>query len=689
MSVCKFTLFLSLCLFVCLETTGIGKTPDVFEELVPQNHANYDERSGDHTGAFAYNPVNGRFYVSTYEEGAGIRCFMPGEAEEPNYPEPYKPNNILKDEKGVSWLCASSSTLATVIGSPDIEEGLYNPVSYFIIHGMVLNPKPVTVNGTNYGVGELAILCDGGEAEKSSYTKRILSWDLREVGSPAGCVEGEDPNLWDPSSVFYNPDNLPDKANAYFDVDVLDIEKFGQQFGYGCTNWNDTFDSLVTLQDMADAIGLGNVPATNYDRAGDKRACFSSDGKTLFWGSKDSREGTCYVNPKTHVRVCLGDRKFSGIWSYGLETGELRRIFDDTSSSRYTITSSEMAVVPVGVRNLSGLPYDDSVDQLLFDGSEASGNLSGVNCMMVDGTNEPPIYPVVSGTDFLDFAEIDVYSLEYYGIDLNEPNSYPSDEFDPESFDLEDYVNIDKWPKVWSITTDDQGNVYFYMRKPNSVYMYDTKGRMVCIENMVQDIAINYEKGIDSFYSENLRLENRKVEYKPEVGDKYEIVQLMYNANGLNSIYGLNVFKPCDFDRDGIITEADLEFFETQLNRTKADDIPFIEDEGYHDYLKADLNGSGRTCKVLMESECLPDRTEFELGNASVTEKDVEVLYDFIIPGNLNLDDRVDMADFSGFAKNYLTEDMAGWSEGDFDFDDDVDLDDLMWMADSWMMYDD
>ena len=174
----------------------------------------------------------------------------------------------------------------------------------------------------------------------------------------------------------------------------------------------------------------------------------------------------------------------------------------------------------------------------------------------------------------------------------------------------------------------------------------------------------------------------------------YEIPQLMFMAGPGKCVAGLNVYKSCDFDRDGEITEADLDFFEIQLNKSAPGSpvgIPSYYDADYFDYLKADLNGSGRVVHALTKSEAFPDRQEYDLGNVAVTAKDAEVLYQFVLPGNTNLDDKVDMLDFIAFSANFLTgpEMHPDWSQGDFDFDDDVDMDDLLLLLDSWLRYDD
>ncbi len=709
----KALLLFALCLLCSSARLLYSAIPDNMAVLVPGYHVIYENQQARQVGSFVYRESDGSFFTSSYGSDFAIRCFNPQQDSEPNYPDPYQVFNVKKDDSGVSWQCADDASLLKVAGSYNVVDGTYDTYAYSMISGMVLNPKPVTVNGTFYDAGELAILSDSAETRSAQTSKRILTWDMREIGAPTDNPDPNDPNVcaaFDPLSPQYDPENLPDMANAHYSYSLLDIQKFGKHFGYGCVNWNDTFNYILTLQDMAWALGVGYVLPTDDDRSGDKRVCFSTSGKKIYFSSKDSRnDGACYIHPDTFEMICNGEGTYTGIWSLDIETKELKRLFDDSDSQGACIISSEMDVLPVGRRNLTGLPYDDSVDQILFDGSNISGNLCGMNCLVDNGSDEPSIYPVIDGFDFLNFAEIDVYSLGYYKIDLNDPETFPQHEvtegfpFDPNNICYESYVNIEKWPKIWSITTDKDNNIYFYIRGAYGVYRYDTAGRLICIRNMPQTMTFNvdaYSELYDcsSFLDDeqsgvyncsSYRLATRYINYGPE-GSQYEMPQLMFMSSAGKTVGGINAFKPCDFDRDGIITAADVDFFETQLKR--GNDVPSCYDDDYLDYLKADLNGSGRNVRYLVPEDTLPGRTDpVELGNVAVTQKDVEVFYQFVTPGNINLDDTVDMQDYLAFAANFMTypDSAPGWAEGDFDFDDDVDMDDLLLLVESWLKYDD
>ncbi len=671
----KITMFF-VCLLVSAVSWGI-ESPDHMVNVVPKEHVSYNETMGGPIGSFVYNETNDCFYISTYGSNRGLRCFVSLDGNFPSWESNDWPvENKLTNDTGKSWQCATESDLSRIAGSLDVAGGLFNAnyPATTIISGMILNPSPVTVNGTYYDSGQLAIISDNSRALTSSATKRLLTWDLREIWSPTPLDPFTmDPNTFDPSSSFYHPMNLPDRTNAEYNSGQLMVDVFGDWSGWGCTNWNDTFNYVLTLQDMADTVGAGPVQVTTADNMGGRRASFSSDGKKVYFVSKDSRS--------------LGSRLFTGLWSTNLETGATRRLFNDTGdngesvSNSNAVTCSEPAVVSVACRNLTGQVFSPSLDQVLFNGTEVSGNVAGLNCLVDDGTENPPIFPVIDGDEVLDFLEIDVYDPNFYGIDNDDPDTWPED-YDPNepNPDPNTFVDIGDWPKIWSIAANEQGVIYFYMRGPYGLFQYDLEGRLLALKNKPQQILFNRTHESNSAYTENQRLQIRKINAPFDPNDPLTTIdQVLFMSAGTKSVAGINAYPPCDFNRDGLITADDLAFFETQLHRSNdPNTVPSMSDETIIDYLKADLNSS---------SKFNDDKTALKA--PSVTQRDVEVLYQFVLPGNANLDNRVDMQDFAMAASHYLSEEKTDWTQGDFDFDDDTDVDDMLLLMSQWLEFDD
>lgn len=586
--------------------------PDNIVVLVPASHVTY-AGSSSAIGGYAYNPTNGYFYTVTYGSNKSLRIFAGANGPVSSYCP-----SLLTTSDGNSWEVATESDLNRICGSTDVEGGLFNSnyPSSSIINGIILNPAPVTVNGYYYDAWKIAVLSNNTVAVDTASTKRLITWDLREI--------------WSPTNV------QPDNNNAAYDDAApvgqrLEIEVFGQQYGYGCTNWNDTFRSLMTLGGMADAIGASVPSPTTTDNMGGRRVAFSSDASKIYFISMDSRT----------------NRQFTGVWSVNVTTKAVKRLFDDRGSGSI-ITCSEPAAVPIGVRNFTHLPYDSHLDQVLFNGTLKSGNVGGINCLVDTDSNEPNVYPALDANVMLAFLGEDVNTPE--------PNR----------------------PKTWSIAADPSGNVYFYQRSPNSLYKYDTKGRLICVASPLQKYVFNILYGFGSSPSqnvENLRLSLRTIPAPYDANQ--QMVQLMSMSTAGKCVMGINVYKPCDFDRDGKITVADMNFFKTQIRRTRDANLPLIADgNAFLDYIKADLNGDG-----WLNSSTNPTG----MAAACVTDKDMEILWQFVVPGDTNFDHKVDFRDFAALAANFNTPGDKNWSQGDFNFDGTVDIYDLELLMVHWL----
>ena len=676
----RLCIYITILTFVCMSVSAA--MPDHMEILVPKKHIDYDDDWNRPLGAFVYSMSEDRFYISTFGSDRGIRCFVGSDGEFPDWGNAYSPQNKVADLDGKSWQCVTENQIAKIAGSPDILNGLYDPDigSISLFSGIILNPNPVTVNRTEFGSESLAIISDNSRAQFPEITKRFLTWDLREINSPTGNDPNDPyfhPDEYNPGSEEYEPNNLPDMANAAYDATTLmvDSEEFGDISGYGFTDWNDAFNFVLSFKDVADAIGYDFElnTETNYeemDLIGLKRAAFSTSGKKLYYISGDARG--------------FGARAFTGIWSTDLETGITKRLFDDTGdngakvSNSFSVVISEPAVIPVGKINLTGLPYSSGVDQVLFNGTEVSGNMCGLNCLVDDGSDNPPIYPVIDGEELLDFLEVDIDDPAFYDIDNEDESTWPSG-YDPNNPDPNSYLNPEKWPKISSITYDSVGNIYVFVDKIYAMIKFDTQGRLIAVNGMIDMLLLNKAKGVNGNKLEQLQLQTRQVQaLYSQPGDPEYHTQVMFLASGINAVCGVNVYPPCDFTMDGVVSIDDMDFFGEQFRESDDPNIlTSIYDPNFTDYIKADLNASGKT-----------NESQTELVVPAVNERDVEVLYQFVLPGNVNMDNFVDLEDFAIISSNYLSSGLKNWAQGDFDFDQDVDFLDFILFVSSWLGYD-
>ena len=432
--------------------TAFGITsPARMKVLVPRNHLTYDELMGGTPSAFLYRATDDRFYASTYGSNLGIRCFVGPEQYFPVYVE-----NPLDKADGKSWQCATESDLLRVASTVDLEGGLFdsdNTVSFYP-GGMIINPAPVTYNGIEYDTGELAIITAYGKAVDSSAVKRMLAWDFREIWSYT--------------------DKEPDRANAEWDSGLLVTDIFGDQYGYGRTNWNDAYSVVVTQQAVADVLGLGpQAVSTNTDQVGSRQATFSSDASKVYFVSKGTgNSGSVY----------------SGVYSVELGTKTIKRLFDN-SSFEFESIPCEPDVVPVGVRNFTGVEYDPNCDQVLFNGTDVTGNMGGLVCLVDDGSDNPPIHNVIDAQQILDFLEI------------TDPN----------------YNDYDNFPTIWAVAADTDGTLFVYVNGPTrTVLKYDLKGRLSAVGHHAMLHAFHKSLGSTSTSTTFYRLQLRTVHVPTE-----------------------------------------------------------------------------------------------------------------------------------------------------------------------------
>jgi len=567
--------------------------PARMKVLVPADHVNYNRLAGGPIGAFCYRQSDNRFYVSTYGANLGIRAYVGPDQEFPAWV-----GSVIDRPDGKSWQCATESDLLRVASSVDIEGGLCDPGSgaTFSPSGMTLNPAPVTVNGYTYGPGELVVINAMGKALDNASTKRIVTWDFREIWSFT--------------------DKQPDRANAEWRPGMLETDVFGPQYGLGCTNWNDAFNSLCTLQGLGDAIGV-TPKLGDGDNIGGRRGVFASNGSHVYF-----------------VSMASSSNLLGGVWSVEMSTRTIKRLFDNSAGK--VTNSSEPGVLPIGVRNLTGEAYDPNLDQVLFNSTDVTGNDGGLSCLVDDGNDTPKVYTAVPADKVMDLLEVTVA------------------------------------PKAWSIAADQDGTIYFYTNKPYVLLKYDVQGRLVAVANRAMHYAFNCAIGAaNSTNTAYLRLDLRKVHVPLNADDPndpgLDIPQLMFMSTAGKCVAGVDVYPTGDFDLDGKVTLADMNLFKTQIQRTRSGSLPVMADgQAYLDYVECDLNGN---------SEVSSDKSGLEA--ACVTDKDMQVLHQFVLPGDADLDGCVTAADEAIVQANVGAAQGMDWSKGDFNFADDVDADDL------------
>jgi len=315
--------------------SAMAAAPDFMSIVVPQSQILNGEAD---IGAFAYDPTSGDFWVALFSGGTGIRHIDPNVSNEFYATD----TNFLQfffssdPTAGVTNI-QDYSTTSTLTSAVQL-----NPAAITIDYGDELDANGNPIGEVTYQPGELAYIVEAANeilhpASGTYYperTKRIFTFDLREVGSSDTSVGVPDRNN------AQNGSSTPTVIGAYNTVD-----------------WNDVFHPLVSEQDIREAAGSTStgVNGTNFGR----QVSFSSDGQYLYAADTSTGNGT------------------AGIYKINAATGEVVQIHNQTQIA-------ETAVMHTSVREL--VAGSGSGDQIIIQGNSSNGNAGGLSMLLDDGT---------------------------------------------------------------------------------------------------------------------------------------------------------------------------------------------------------------------------------------------------------------------------------------------------------------
>ncbi len=199
---------------------------------------------------------------------------------------------------------------------------------------------------------------------------------------------------------------------------------------------------------------------------------------------------------------------------------------------------------------------------------------------------------------------------------------------------------------VRSVATDAQENVYFYDSDSDALLRMDALGRLSKLTTRAERTAFRDELGKTGTVNANiLRLQTRTI----TDATAGPITQVLYaEQTKQNYVAGVNAYAAGDFDRDGELTDADIDLFKSALT----------------------LRGVAQTNS---------GNFKFDMnGNTAVDWKDVKILQGFfdIGDGDVNLDGLVDFTDFRILRDHFNQIDQT-YVFGDLTGDDQVTLPDF------------
>ena len=494
--------------------------------------------------------------------------------------------------------------------SSDAPGGITHPLwggpSFGTPNGFLLNPAPLTIDVPTSGGGTQQITYQPGEIAFISDAMGVLS-DENSNGRHEHTkkIWRYDLRKVDNPNPFGTPVSGPTSQQPDFNTasngdgtDPGDLV-FG---AFGFTDWNDAMIQVVSEQDLRDAAG-GVAGSDNFGRS----FAWSSDGQSIYAIDAGSNTGGIYKVDASEV-------------------GVVERIRTDVNSNSELGTSriiTEPAVVHTSV-----FDFDQgdarTGDQIIVMGSNDGGNQGGLNVYLDDGTPGEMMDPFALFTeaDFRDFAE---------------------------------YIGTSK-PQYTSVTSDDVGNLYFTESRTDGVFRYDTQGRFVKVLSEREHNEFQIEQG---FNPNDNALD---LQHRMSNGPGFQVPELIFTDDALDSPLGVYVFEIGDFDRDNDVDSDDYMLFGPALRTrgTAADD----------ENLKFDLNGNS----VLdfndedMDGVILEQRSNTQM---VVDWKDVKILQQFgLFPnGDTNFDGALDFTDLDTVNANYYTnpgQTEETWIDGDF-----------------------
>jgi hypothetical protein len=350
----------------------------------------------------------------------------------------------------------------------------------------------------------------------------------------------------------------------------------------------DVFTTLLTLADQQAAAGVASNINDNIGR----KPAFSTDGKWLYATDSGSTTGGIYrIDP--------------------FNPGGTTRIINISGGTGNTSAITEPAVLKNG-----------NFDRIFLRGtgvtSTGGDNIGGVNYVDHDpvANTTSPLTPLVTAQQFRDFLE--------------RPATFNAD--------------------VRSIAADAAGNLYFMDLESLNLIKRDTQGRLIQITNRTER-RLAYTGTLTGANPNSVMSRMAAVPYNhPTAG---AITRIVYaESTPLNFFGAVDIFKPSDFNRDGLENQSDRDLFKAKL--TPRGILSSLDDSRF------DLNG-----------------------NQVIDYADVKILQSFVAfpDGDANLDLTVGFSDLLEIARNYNRTGDATWVMGDFTGDDAVDFNDLLVLA--------
>ncbi len=557
-------------------------------------------------------------------------------------------NNLV----GTSIIYATESDLGRVAsGDPDFSTGICSVAIGGSLRtgSFILNPAALTFNGVAYEPGQLALVTSIDGADFQTHRKVVLLCDLRQIGEYT--------------------DRQPD-----YDTGQDGLGNQTPVYGaYNQTDWTDTFYPLVTGHMILDTIPeASSAIYFNYGR----QAVWAPDSSAIYFAGFT-------VNPSYNENDPCDFKYYNGIWKFDFADNELKWIKREyTRENR--MYYCEMATVHTSLRD-----FTDGAEngvQILF--ASETENVGGISCIVDNNQVNPTLYSVLDANVYAAAIEKDVSLIDIKNI-VVDPNGNiyfyntgnaiyvkpASGYLYRGSYALYKY---DTAGRLYSVSNRGHHMNFHFS---NGVSESGSTGAMGAFQHYTN----LFGKEMITFRSTPLRVpcglkifESLDFNHDNEV----DIVDLrifrdqrLNNDRWLDPIYSDDPNYSSHPDLMPGIFDANSNYINCDISGNIMYRCVLIDDD-------TGLPVPDELVGTLPPGNYSIEKNKLYFQEKAVTDADAQLLYQFIPAGDANLDGNVNLIDYAAFAANYT---VSNFIKGDFSGDGNIDIEDLALLSSSWL----
>ncbi len=274
-------------------------------------------------------------------------------------------------------------------------------------------------------------------------------------------------------------------------------------------------------------------------------------------------------------------------------------------------------------------------DRVMFDGSSALGNIGGINYFDDDGSATPAVHPLLAASTLQTFMNVGSLTTLTVG----------------------------------AVVADSNQNIYFSV---TGGIVTDGSRRVALLrldpQNRLSKV-IGFNEEVSYFTSNGLGNATAGVTHMEVLNGSSATPQIVFPEKGTNTIDQITSYLPGDFNRDGVVNNADAQM----LDQTSVLSLRGVTTTNVNNF-KFDMNADANA-----------NASATVTPTAVVDYLDVKAFQQFypFADGDANMDGTVNALDFNVVASNFGST-SAVWPQGDFTGDNIVNTADFMVLANNF-----